>query len=102
MNSRNSIRGLVCGAALLAGAVSAGANTIVYSQNFDNAGFLGSYLGDVGNFSERWTETKYYTINNFDGWTFSGTTPLLAQHPSDGNQAVLLNEPGGVATHLSG
>ncbi len=93
---------LICAVALLTGALSAAANTIVYSEDFNAGGFLGSYIGDVGNFSERWTDTRYHSINDFNGWTFTGNTPLLARQTSTGNQAVLLNEPSGVATYLSG
>jgi len=88
-------------------ALPAGAAT-VYGENFDNVGFRGSVrplTGDpVGNVCERWgTDTAYFNINNFDGWTFTGASELAVQ-PSTGNQAVLLNEePGGaVATTTVG
>ena len=101
MSSKNDLCALMFGTMLLAGAVSAGANTIVYTEDFNAGGFLGSSLGDVGNFSERWINTDYYTVNNNDGWVFSGSS-YLAKDVASGNQAVLLNEPSGVATHLSG
>lgn len=83
------------------GSVGARAATVVYSENFDSAAFLGSYLGPVGNFSERWTNTQYYTIHNANGWNFTGSS-YLARDVTTGNQAVLLNETTGVATHVTG
>src|SRR5690348_13426474 len=95
-----------CAVMTLVVALPARAATIVYSEHFDNAGFLGSVLDlsqdPFGNISERWgADTSYNNINNFNGWTFSGTS-YLARRPSDGNQAVLLNEPTGVATTVVG
>ena len=81
--------------------------TLVYSENFNDPGFRGSQLdlsGDpLGNVNERWgTDSAYYTINNFGGWTFGSTGTYLAVQPSTGDQGVLLNENGGVANTLVG
>lgn len=66
----------------------------IWSEDFNNAGFLGSSLNlHNENFSERWPNTDYYTINNFNGWTFSGGS-YLALNTQTGDQALLLNENG--------
>jgi hypothetical protein len=104
LERRNPMKKLLLAAGLglmLASGMLPAKASIVYSENFDAGGFLGSYLGDVGNFSERWTDTRYYTINNFNGWSFTGST-YLAQQISTGNQALLLNEQTGVAKYMSG
>jgi hypothetical protein len=94
--------GIIIGALSLT--MQAGA-TIVYSENFNAAGFLGSNLNLVGRDinSERWgPQTAYYTINNYDGWTFSTSGASMAVNTSTADQAVLLNENGGVANTVVG
>jgi hypothetical protein len=86
--------------ALGVSAASANAAT-VYSENFNLPGFVGTPVL-TGDTSDRWADTNYYTINNFDGWTFSSDA-FLAQNaadPSDG--ALLLNEYAGVGTTIVG
>src|SRR5271166_4668745 len=76
--------------ALVSSAMSANAG-IIYSEDFNNiAGFQGnpSYLNS---FSDKYLQTSYYLINNFDGWTFSGGAYYAL---SGGDGAVLLNENG--------
>jgi hypothetical protein len=95
--------GIIIGALSLT--MQAGAS-IVYSENFNDADFKGSLLDlsrdPVGNVSERWgQDSAYYNINNANGWAFSGGA-YLAQRPSNGDQAVLLNENGGIANTVAG
>jgi hypothetical protein len=89
---------------MLAAAMQTRANTIVYSEDFNAPGFLGSDLNLYGNDinSERWgSDTAYYSINNADYWTFSGGT-YLAVNTTTHDQGVLLNENGGIANTLVG
>ena len=85
--------------ALVLGAGSAFAAP-VYTENFNNSAFVGSSIGLKGSdlTSDRFGATDYYSINNFDGFTFSGTTPLLAQATGTGDGALELNEPSGAAS----
>ena len=103
MKKNIAVIGFIMGT--LALTMQAGA-TIVYSEDFNDAGFKGTQLnlsGDpVGNITERWgSDSAYYNINNYDTWTFSGGTYLAAQ-PTTGNQGVLLNENGGIANTVVG
>ena len=70
---------------------------VVFSEDFNNPGFQGSDLGLSGSdlTSDKYNPTSYYTINNLNGWTFSGQTALYAV--GGGNGAVTLNEPSGTA-----
>jgi hypothetical protein len=88
---------------LFAGVLLASANTwahaaVVFSEDFNNAGFQGSLIplsgGDLT--SDKYVPTSYYEINNFGGWTFTGNRSLYAV--GDGNGAVTLNEPTGTAS----
>jgi hypothetical protein len=93
-------------ASLLAAAVTLGASAAsaaVYSEDFNAAGFVGSSLGltGAGATSDHWANTDYFTINNYDGWTFAGGA-YLAQNSGTTDGALLLNENGGVATTLIG
>jgi hypothetical protein len=82
---------------------------VVYSEDF-NSGFQGSALDlskdPVGNKSDRYDPTYYYTINNADSWTFSGSAYFAlgggttAENSTNG--AVLLNETTGVGTTVVG
>jgi hypothetical protein len=63
----------------------------VLTENFDNsASFAGQLYGSEAQFSQAWSTTFYYAINNADGWTFFNG----AQYATDGtgNGALLLNE----------
>ncbi len=93
--------GLALSAAVSAG--SAASAAIIYSENFNDIAFVGSNLGLVGSeaTSDRWADTSYYTINNANGWTFSGSA-YLAKQDSTGDGALLLNETTGVGTTLYG
>jgi hypothetical protein len=86
----------------LAGASAALASP-VYSENFNAAGFVGSSIGAAGidATSDRWANTDYFLLNDFDGWTFAGGA-YLAQNRGTSDGALLLNENGGVATTLIG
>ena len=60
------------------------ANAAVFTEDFNNPAFIGApvlvygSLGDSPS-SDRWANTNYYLINSgVNGWTFTGTTPLLA------------------------
>jgi hypothetical protein len=88
---------------LVAGVVLALANTcahaaVVFSEDFNNAGFQGSLLSLSGSdlTSDKYNPTSYYEINNFNGWTFTGNRSLYAV--GGGNGAVTLNEPTGAAS----
>ncbi len=72
------------------GPISANAaGVVVYSENFNNPGFRGSFVGVYT--SENWTQTNTYTFHDYDGWVFTGgiyySTNLAG---TDG--AVWLNE----------
>ena len=94
---------LVAGAAVPLG----GAQASPYSENFES-GFQGTQLDlsldPVGNVSDRYAATNYYTINNANGWTFSGSAYFaLGSVPGGGtNGAVLLNETTGAGTTMVG
>jgi hypothetical protein len=66
---------------------------IVYSENFNNTGFQGGSIGV--SFSDRWANTAYYSINTFDGWTFSSSAIYALKNDGSGDGALLLNEVGG-------
>jgi hypothetical protein len=77
--------GLVCAPASAA---------VVFSDNFNNAGFNGGApFVDV---SDRFGPTSYNSLNNFNGWTFAGDVFYAENGSGDG--AILLNERGGVGT----
>jgi len=89
------------------------ANAAVFTENFNDPAFIGSPVLVFGSTtdspsSDRWANTNYYLINSVvNGWTFSGTTPLLAAQTTPagdltGDGALLLNEPSGVATNIVG
>ena len=104
MNKNIAVLGIIIGALSLTTQAKA---TVVYSEDFNNPGFRGSQLDlsqdPLGNVTERWgTDSAYYNINNFDGWTFGSLGTYLAVQPSTGNQGVLLNENGGTATTVVG
>ena len=78
-------------AAMLAGAAMPAA-AAVFSEDFNNAGFVGgSPFVDT---SDRFGPTTYFTALAFDGWSFSGGNTFLAQSVQ-GDGAILLNENGG-------
>jgi hypothetical protein len=83
---------------------SAAQAAVVYVEDF-NSGFQGSQIDlsndPVGNTSDRYDPTRYYSILDHDGWSFSGTTPALAVGGA-GNGAVLLNEPTGAGMTVIG
>jgi len=84
-------------------AASAALATPVYSEDFNAAGFVGASLGaDAPDLhSDRWANTDYFFINDFNGWNFAGGAYLAQNHgTSDGG--LLLNENNGVATTLIG
>jgi hypothetical protein len=62
--------------------------TVVYSQDFNNSGFQGSLLSSPDS-SDRYNPTSLYFVNNFAGWTFSGSA--IYENPGN-NGAVILNE----------
>lgn len=80
-----------CALALLsASAVSA---ATIYSENFNDTGFQGATGINIPDTTDHWASANLYTINNYDGWTFTGSAGYyvnLATGPLDG--AVLLNE----------
>ncbi len=92
-------------AALSLSALPAAASSVPYSESFNNAGFQGSLvLGalstvDSGS-SDLWQYTNYYSVNSYDGWTFSNGAYYAVQANSTGgnvspfNGGVLLNEGG--------
>ncbi|HEY1612598.1 MAG TPA: PEP-CTERM sorting domain-containing protein [Rhizomicrobium sp.] len=82
-------------AAFLAAIPAAQAGTI-YTQDFNDPGFLGTSLNLSGNdlTSERWINTTYNNINNFAGWTFTGGAYLAVNADDPTQQALLLNENG--------
>ena len=76
------------------------AAAFAYSEDFNSPGFIGSPIL-VNDNSDRFGPTNYYTINNFDGFAFSGGAYLAQSLTGDG--ALLINEPdGAAATTLSG
>jgi PEP-CTERM motif len=102
---RNALIWKSLGALLLVAAVTPVNASPVYTEDFNAAGFQGSVIIDntinSGEaFSERWATTYYYNINNYDGWTFTGST-FLAVNPGTGDQALLLNETNGSALVLT-
>jgi len=103
MKMKKNIAVILSALGTLSLAMQAGAGT-VYSETFNASGFLGSNLnlGGTDLNSERWGDvTAYYNINNAGGWTF-GAGDYLAVNTSTGNQAVLLNENGGIANTVVG
>jgi hypothetical protein len=86
-------------AALLAG-VATGANAVVvYSEDFNAAGFVGGTLlpNDT---SDRFGPTNYFLINDFGGWSFNGNSTFLARAATGTDGALLLNEFNGLASRL--
>jgi len=66
---------------------------IIYSENFNTqSAFEGSSV-PAANYSEAWTPTDWYTINNAQGWAFS-TGGYYATDGTTTQGAVLLNENG--------
>jgi hypothetical protein len=87
------------------------ANAAVFTEDFNNPAFIGSPVLVYGSgvdspSSDRWANTNYYAVNNFNGWTFAGGAYLAEQtNPAGvttGNGALLLNENGGVGTNIVG
>jgi hypothetical protein len=65
--------------------------TVIYSEDFDNTGFLGvSHL--LGTGSDKYPLVSYNAINNFDGWTFTGTGTEYVLNTAGTDGAVVLNE----------
>ena len=90
----SSLKFLVAACALAPIVGTANAATI-YSEDFNNPGFLS--LGNSSNipvvsFSDKYASTDYYLINDFNNWSFTGDA-WYALSGTDG--AVLLNEGGG-------
>ena len=70
-----------------------------YFEDFNNGGFAGAPLSlpPSDESSDRWSQTTYSVINNFNGWTFAANT-FYAQQTGTSDGAVLLNEGGGQAS----
>jgi Ca2+-binding RTX toxin-like protein len=71
--------------------------SVIYSEAFNNLAFQGFDIGASPTSSDKYALTNYYTINNFDDWTFSGNT-YYALNGAGTDGAVVLNEgagPGG-------
>ena len=70
---------------------------VVFSENFNSAGFQGStsiLTAPCGEcFSDKYDPANYYTINNFNGWSFTGGA-LYTNNAAGTDGAVLLNENG--------
>jgi hypothetical protein len=64
----------------------------VYSENFNNqSAFEGTSIGASNMYSEAWSTTKFYQINNADDWTFF-TGDDYATDGTATQGALLLNE----------
>ena len=90
----------LAGALALAGAANA---SVVFSEDFNAAGFEGASLGlnPAEQFSDRWVHVDYTRINEFNGWDFSDDGAYYVRNTDDRSQgAVLLNENGGIALQL--
>lgn len=66
----------------------------IYSEDFDADGFRGGFVNSSN--SERYVNTSYYRVLDFDGWDFQGGS-YLARHEASGDQGILLNEDNGTA-----
>lgn len=86
----NFIKLSVLAAGLLS-SFAACASTPILDEHFDAPGFQNSLLLP-DSWSDNWMHTDYYTINNYNGWSF-GSSAYVA---SDGvsNSGILLNETG--------
>jgi hypothetical protein len=92
---RNLVAKIVVPALLALGcAVSPAAAAVVFSENFNNSGFIGTVLAGGSDTSDRYDPTTYYFINNFAGWSFNSSNTFLAVGGNN-DGAVLLNENGG-------
>ena len=64
----------------------------IYSQDFNSTSFQNALLVS-GSSSDNFTDpTDYYSLNNYDGWTFSGDAYYATN--GSGLGAILLNETG--------
>src|SRR5476651_1210754 len=107
------VKKLLSTVCLSLGLMSAATAAPVFTENFDNAAFIGSAVLVFGSTSDSassdrvgWANTSYYGINNFNGWTFGSDTYLAektdALGAKSGDGALLLNETTGVGTHIVG
>jgi hypothetical protein len=68
---------------------------VVYSEDFNSAGFQGASLNLASSesFSDKYNPAGYYNINNFKGWAFTGGS-YYTNNAAGTDGAVLLNENG--------
>lgn len=90
------------GAAMALFAGTAHGATVILSEDFNDAGFIASGA-DFSSTSDRFGNTRYRSIANFNGWTFTGQD-FLATKVGTNESAVLMNESpfGGLSHALTG
>ncbi len=88
-------------AAALTAAAATAHSAVIFSEDFNNAGFAAG--NTFTHFSDRFGPTLYQSIANFNGWTFTGQD-FWATKVGTTDSAVLMNEGplGGMSHALTG
>jgi hypothetical protein len=68
------------------------ASAAVYGEDFNDSSFKGSTAVNVSDETDHWASAGLYTINNADGWTFTGSAGLYVNNSGPFDGALLLNE----------